>query len=304
MADTNGEASGADLRGPASSPRPKTIAEAAALLAEQCRLLFEPDQVVELRTVDVKRGGGKPHIEAGFFDADHLLEMAKIALQVTKSAKGVYFTLNPLHPDLLARRCNRIDWANLGELAKDRDVLRGRWLLIDADPVGDPLVSSSDQEKAAAPDTVGAVREFLRSRGWPDPILADSGNGCHLLFRVDLPADHGGRVERILKALAARFDSDPVKINQKVFNPSRVCKLPGPLARKGDHTSSRPHRRAKLLEVPGRRTSRPAWASCPWNCWRPWRPRRRPRRRRRPHPGNPPAPPTAHIRRGSSWTDG
>jgi hypothetical protein len=251
MADTKGEASGPGPIGSASSPRPKTIAEAAPLLVEQYRILVEPGQVVELRALDVRRGSGKPHIEAGFFDADHLLDMAKAALQVTHSAKGVYFTLNPLNPDLLARRCNRIDWANEGELAKDRDVLRRRWLLIDADPVRDALVSSTDQEKAAALDTVGAVRGFLRSRGWPDPILADSGNGYHLLYRVDLPADDGGRVERILKALAARFETDRVKIDQKVFNPSRICKLPGTLARKGDSTEKRPHRRSRLLEGPG-----------------------------------------------------
>ena len=201
--------------------------------------------------MDVKRGNGRPHVEAGFFDADHLADMAKVALQVTRAAKGVYFTLNPLNPDLLARRCNRIDWANEGELAKDKDVLGRRWLLVDADPVRDPLISSTEEEKAAALQTVGAVREFLRSRDWPDPVLADSGNGYHLLYRVDLPADDGGRVERVLKALAARFDSGRVKIDQKVFNPSRICKLPGTLARKGDHTPSRPHRRARLVEVPG-----------------------------------------------------
>jgi hypothetical protein len=125
-----------------------------------------------------------------------------------------------------------------------------RWLLIDADPVRDPLISATDQEKQNARDTVLAVREYLRSRAWPEPFLADSGNGYHLLYRIDLPADDVGTVERILKALAARFDSDQVKIDQKVFNPARICKLPGTLARKGDNTPQRPHRRAKLLEGP------------------------------------------------------
>ncbi len=224
--------------------------EAAARLAEQYRLLIAPDQVVELRALDVKRGG-RPHTEAGFFDADHLVDMAKAALLVSRFAKGVYFTLNPLRPDLLARRCNRIDWAAEGELAKDKDVLGRRWLLLDADPVRDPLVSATDAEKAEAHDVVMAVREFLRGRSWPDPILADSGNGGHLYYRIDLPTDDGGLVERLLKALAGRFDTDRVKIDQKVYNPARICKLPGTWARKGDHTASRPHRRARLLEVPG-----------------------------------------------------
>jgi hypothetical protein len=41
-----------------------------------------------------------------------------------------------------------------------------------------------------------------------------------------------------------------VKIDQKVFNPGRLCKVPGTLARKGDDTEARPHRRAQLLEIP------------------------------------------------------
>jgi hypothetical protein len=223
----------------------------AARLAERYRLLLEPGQVVELRALAIQRGGWRPHTEAGFFDTDHLTEMAKAALLVSRSAKGVYFTLNPLHPDLLARRCNRIDWAGEGELARDKDVLRRRWLLVDADPVRDPLISATDEEKARARDTVLAVRDFLRARAWPDPVLADSGNGYHLLYRIELPADDGGLVERLLRALADRFDSDRVKIDRKVFNPARICKLPGTWARKGDDTPARPHRRARLLEVPG-----------------------------------------------------
>ena len=80
--------------------------------------------------------------------------------------------------------------------------------------------------------------------------MADSGNGYHLLYRIDLPAADGGLVERVLKSLAARFDNEHVKIDQSVYNPARICKLPGTMARKGDHTEARPHRRAKLLEVP------------------------------------------------------
>jgi hypothetical protein len=238
---------------PAAAP-PATglsIDEAAARLAQAYAVLVGPGQVVELRALDVRRGTGRPHIEAGFFDSEHLVDMAKAALRITPLAKGVYFTLNPLKADLLARRCNRIDWAGEGELAKDKDVLTRRWLLVDADPVRDALISATEEEKAAARQTVEAVRDFLRARSWPEPILADSGNGYHLLYRVDLPADDGGLVERILRVLASRFDTAQVKVDQKVFNASRICKLPGTLARKGDHTPSRPHRRAKLLEVPG-----------------------------------------------------
>jgi hypothetical protein len=232
------------------STSPPMPSDAPEKLARVMALFVEPGQVVELRALDVRSGNGRPHIEAGFFDFDHLLFMAKTALQITLRARGVYFTLNPVIPDLLARRCNRIDWAGEGELTKDKDVIRRRWLLVDADPIRDPLVSATNVEKAAAFDTIQEVRGYLQSKGWPAPILSDSGNGYHLLYRVDLPADDSRVVERILGSLAARFDKHHVKIDQSVFNPSRICKMPGTLARKGDDVPNRPHRRARLLEVP------------------------------------------------------
>jgi hypothetical protein len=227
-----------------------SLLDAATRLAELYRLLIAPDQVVELRALHVSSGRGRPHTEAGFFDGGHLAEMAKTALELSLKARGVYFTLNPVHADLLARRCNRVDWANDGELTKEKDILARRWLLIDCDPVRDPHISATDEEKAAALATARGVRAFLHQRAWPDPILADSGNGFHLLYRVDLHADDKGMIERILHALAKQFDCDKVKIDRKVFNASRICKLPGTWARKGDNMPMRPHRQAQLLEVP------------------------------------------------------
>jgi len=236
--------------GKPTSPGKLSLKEAAVRLAEQYQLLIASDQVVELRALEVQRGFGRPQTHAGFFDASHLREMAEEALKISRVAKGVYFTLNPISKDLLARRCNRIGYAQEGELTKDKDILCRRWFLIDVDPVRDSHISSSDAEKSLALDTVGKVREYLRSQTWPEPILADSGNGFHLLYRVDLPAIDGGLVEGVLQVLADRFDTDHVKIDRTVFNPSRICKLPGTWARKGDSTPTRPHRQAQLLEVP------------------------------------------------------
>ena len=226
-----------------------SFADGVAEITRQMRVLVEPGQIVELRALAVKTNYGRPHVESGFFDYEHLEDMARAALQITRRAKGVYYTLNPVRRDLLARRCNRIDRAEEGELAADKDILKRRWLLVDADPVRDPFISSTDEEKANAWTTVLAVRDFLSK--WPAPVVADSGNGYHLLYRIDLPADDNGQVQKVLQALAQRFDNDLVKIDQKVCNPGRICKMPGTLARKGDSIPERPHRWAKLLEVPG-----------------------------------------------------
>ncbi len=57
-------------------------------------------------------------------------------------------------------------------------------------------------------------------------------------------------MERILKVLAQKFDSAAVEVDKSVFNPARICKIPGTLARKGDDVADRPHRLGRVLEVP------------------------------------------------------
>ena len=79
----------------------ETILDKIRRLAAQYRLLFAAGQVIELRALKVNRGYGNPCTFAGYFEFEHLQSLAKTALDITKRAKGVYFTLNPLNPDLL-----------------------------------------------------------------------------------------------------------------------------------------------------------------------------------------------------------
>src|SRR5262249_11210167 len=146
--------------------------------------------------------------------------------------------------------CNRVRVVGEDETTNDNNILCRRWLPIDADPRRPSGISSTDAEKAKALEVVLAIRYYLNGLGWPAPILADSGNGYHLLYRLDLPVNDGGLVERTLKALAVRFDTDAVALDQKVFNPARIWKLYGTTSCKGDSTSDRPHRQSRIVEVP------------------------------------------------------
>ena len=226
---------------------------AAAKIATCLRVFFEPGDVVELRAVEVRRKQHeRPHVESGFFDYDHFEQMASLALEVERYAVGVYYTLNPLVPEIIYRRFNRIDWAETGKLANDQHVRRRRWLLIDADPVRIAGIPSTDEEKAESSRVVQAVRSYLTDEEWPKPIVADSANGYHLLYPIDLPADDGGLVERLLNKLADQFDTDAVKIDRTVHNPARITKLYGTVGRKGDDVPGhgRPHRRSSILVIP------------------------------------------------------
>ena len=159
-------------------------------------------------------------------------------------------TLNPVNPDLLARANNRLVDAKQGATTSDRDIERRRWLLIDLDPERPSGISSTETEHQAAIEKAREIASWLESSGFPPAILADSGNGAHLLYQVDLPPDDNGLLNRVLKALDARFSDETVKVDVTTFNPARICKLYGTPARKGDSTPDRPHRLSRILEVP------------------------------------------------------
>jgi hypothetical protein len=214
------------------------------------RLFVQPGEVTELRAIKVHQRYGRPQTIAGFFDHEHLDQMAAEALRLHNQAKGIYFVLNQVDEAMLARICNRVRVVGEDETTNDGNIVARRWLPIDADPRRPKDISSTDAEKANALEVVQAIRRHLAGAGWPMPILADSGNGYHLLHRIELPADDGGLVKRILQTLAARFDTERVAIDQRVFNPARIWKVYGTTSCKGDSTSSRPHRRSRILEVP------------------------------------------------------
>jgi hypothetical protein len=77
-------------------------------------------------------------------------------------------------------------------------------------------------------------------------------NLAHLLYRVCLPNDEASTdlLKRVLEALAQRFNNDTATIDTNVFNASRIVKLPGTVAQKGDNTTERPHRLSRILEAP------------------------------------------------------
>jgi len=113
-------------------------------------------------------------------------------------------------------------------------------------------VSSTEAEHEAAIARAREVFGQLHIEGWPEPLIADSGNGAHLLYRIALPNDAKSTelLKRCLQALALRFSDDLVNVDEKVFNAARIWKVYGTIACKGDNTAERPHRQAKLLQIP------------------------------------------------------
>src|SRR5947209_2032100 len=103
------------------------------------RLFLEAGSVIELRAPKSYRDG----VLSGYFSDP--LKLAQAARAIDQKAPGIYVTLNPVNPDLLARAENR--WKpRASVLTADSDVVRRRWLLLDFDPVRPAGISSTDAE--------------------------------------------------------------------------------------------------------------------------------------------------------------
>src|SRR5262249_20678571 len=138
------------------------------------------------------------------------------------------------------------------ETTTDNHITRRRFLLLDADPSRPSGISSTNAEHDRALSLMAQIAYVLGNEGWPKPILADSGNGAHALFVIDLPNDETTNqlIRAVLQALPMRFYNEAIKLDPSVFNSSRILKLYGSVARKGYSTEDRPHRLSHLIEVP------------------------------------------------------
>jgi len=236
----------------------------AGTLTSNKRTLFEksvfeifvhPGEVVEIRVLSFKGHIGSDNVRGtitGYFDEHNAFCEAVRELD-GQELTGIYFTLQVIDPRLLARAFNKMKSGI--PATSDNNVIAYRWLPIDLDPVRPSGIASSDaelQESLNLRDTVSDwIVEHLK---FPKPIKAMSGNGGHLLYRLpDLPVnkDNQAFVKNTLDGLAQRFNTDKVIIDTKIFNPARIWKLYGTIARKGDELPGRPHRTAYIEGLGG-----------------------------------------------------
>lgn len=216
-----------------------------AELRRTLETLYDSQDVIELRVPDGKRTQG------GYFrDRDALIQAA-ISLNSNTSC---YLCLNPCPLELYPRRADRIAFYDKGGATSDRDIEVRRWLLIDLDVVRKVGTSSTDEAKEVAYGRCAAVWQHLvQDLGWPEPIIADSGNGYHILPRLaDFPNDsqHGNLCKALLSYLDKRFTDSAVKIDVGMSNAARIVQAYGCVNRKGDDVPGWPHRLSKLIHVP------------------------------------------------------
>lgn len=182
-------------------------------------------------------------VAVGYFDS---WDAALLAVENEPSQyKASYFTLNPIklptgipiNPQALTPSRNAAGAA---------DIARRTWLLVDLDPPRPAGTNSTNVEKQGAREQAEQVREYLGSRSWPAPMLCDSSNGWHLLYRIDLPNDDNATV--LVRGVLARLHQLFPMVDPGNFDPPRLCKLYGSWARKGEHSEERPWRRSVIVE--------------------------------------------------------
>ena len=208
--------------------------------------IFHPDG----REFEIRLVHGKWNMAGVFRDADTLITALKTAR--IRADANVYMTLNRLDDACYDREHKDRFVEYISPTVGDNDITGYDWLLVDVDPRRPAGTSSTDEQLKGSRETAKKILAYLKDRGWNDPVIAHSGNGTHLIFRVSLgnTPDRKTLMQNVLKALNMLFADDMMDIDLTTFNPSRICKLYGTVARKGSSTEKRPHRMSRILRVP------------------------------------------------------
>lgn len=185
-----------------------------------------------------------------FHDVDTAVD-ALMSNNINLRGFNVYMSLNDIKAECYDR--SQRNHIAIPEVTTEDDAITAyKWLFIDLDPVRLTDLSSTDEQIARAKAKARKIYAYLKSIGFEDPIVAMSGNGIHLLYRIALAnnADNEDLIQRCLQALSLMFSDDDVKVDTANFNPARICKLYGTLAQKGSGTEERPHRMSYIIKAP------------------------------------------------------
>ncbi|MBZ9633391.1 hypothetical protein [Clostridium sp. FP1] len=211
--------------------------------AKGIRVLEKLDVPIEVRMLKTKNG-----TRSGYYE-----DKNKLLNDIIKydGEDNIFFTLNVFSEDLLARGKDKLS-SYVKHTTSDSEIIRRVLLLIDVDPERPAGISSTDEELESANGVAEAVKDFLTEKGFPQPVKACSGNGYHLLYKLDLPStkEINDMIKDFLNTLDGLFSTEKAKIDKTTYNPARITKLYGTIACKGESTETRPHRRSRIIESP------------------------------------------------------
>jgi hypothetical protein len=149
------------------------------------------------------------------------------ALLLNQQGYNIYTCFNLISPDF------RGDEEN-GLSVKDADIVGRRYLLVDFDRAVTNQPATDDEIDEVFKVAHELEKDAFYSKDL-EPLTVNSGNGAHIYLPVDLPNDDESksRCQKMLQAMARKYNTDNVKVDTTVFNASRITKMPGTIARKG-----------------------------------------------------------------------
>lgn len=201
-------------------------------------------ELVEIRILD-------PETKRSY--SGYFTDIETILREIKRYEKcNLYFTLNVIDPACYSREQHDRISTRPKSTTSDNEILARKWCLIDIDCEKPSDTNSTDEEKELAKHVVNNVYKFLRDEGFEQPVICDSANGFHLLYKQAMisNSENTETMKNFLKVLDMYFSTDKVKIDCSTFNPSRICKLYGVISRKGADTKERPQRESKFVRVP------------------------------------------------------
>lgn len=204
------------------------------------------NELTEIRILDGQR------TFSGYFKDINTL-IAAIEPYANMPHAQIYFTLNHIKDACYSRaQRDKIIFIKREPTTGDLDIDGRTHILIDLDPKRPAGVGSSDEELNYSYLKAVDLYNYLMSQGFNEPIVGRSGNGYHVTLpcRIGAEPEKTEIIKKFIKVLSLMFSDEHVEVDEKVFNLSRICKLPGTMAMKGENSIDRPWRMAQIVSIP------------------------------------------------------
>lgn len=220
-------------------------------VADAVRLLVGPESLTEVRVLlqsaDDRICRNQYYLGAQAEDVARDVH----PLDQLSNCIGIYLIPNPIDPKLIDRNTKwRKPFITKIASSNQSHMLSRKWILVDCDSIRPGECSATEAERVAAFDLAENVIASLSVFGFGNPIKADSGNGCHLIYPVEMPPDQptSQLIKEFLGQLTNRCKVTGAKVDPVTWDSQRMVRLYGTKSRKGESTPDRPHRLSGIID--------------------------------------------------------
>jgi putative DNA primase/helicase len=174
--------------------------------------------------------------------------------------RAMYWTINQIDGTIADRVTNEIKPAKKGGCTQNKHIARITNIVFDCDAVRPKGFPATDEEHAATLVVANKIKEYLASRGFPEPAVFDSGNGTYLIYKTDLSPQLKPLVRAFIAHISEQFSTKEettpgakVWVDDSVWKLPQILRVPGTWNRKKQSTPERPHRRSRIISIPEKR---------------------------------------------------